>query len=158
VFWAAAAFADWHGAGPAAAPALAALFLLGMAVGRAAAAPLTTGRHPLAVVVAACVTAGAGFLAFWGLPTTVGAAAGLFVAGLGTALLYPVTLSRVVAAWPRHRDRASARAALASGLAIGVAPTLLATAAETVGLRTAYLIVPVLLVALGVHAAQAYRR
>jgi MFS family permease len=52
VFWAAEAFADWHGASDAAAPALAALFLVGMAAVRAASSRLTAGRHPLAVVVA----------------------------------------------------------------------------------------------------------
>ena len=33
VFWAADAFTEWHGVGPAAAPVLAAMFLLGMAAG-----------------------------------------------------------------------------------------------------------------------------
>ena len=70
---------------------------------------------------------------------------GLLVTGMGIALLYPVTVSRVVAAWPDRPDAASARAALASGLAIGGAPLLLATMAEFVGLRAAYLLVPALL-------------
>lgn len=59
-------------------------------------------------------------------PTLIFTAAGLLVAGLGFALLYPTTVSRVVAAWPQAPDRAAARAALASGLAIGGAPLLLA--------------------------------
>ena len=46
VFWAADAFAEWHGVGPAAAPVLAAMFLLGMASVRAASSRLTAGRHP----------------------------------------------------------------------------------------------------------------
>ena len=51
VFWAADAFTEWHGAGPAAAPVLAAMFLLGMAVVRAASAKThrgaaSAGRHP----------------------------------------------------------------------------------------------------------------
>jgi MFS family permease len=153
VFWAADAFRDWHHAGPAAAPALAAAFLVGMAVARAAAARLTTGRHPLTVVVIACGTAGVGFTTFWAVPSTLGAAAGLFVTGLGVALLYPLTLTRVLAAWPHARDRAAARAALASGLAIGIAPLALAGLADSVGLRSAYLIVPALLTVLAAHAA-----
>lgn len=153
VFWAADAFADWHGAGPAAAPAMAALFLVGMALARTAAAKLTTGRHPLRIVLVACATAAAGFFVFWLVPATVGAAAGLLVAGAGVALLYPLTLARVVAAWPHARDRASGTAALASGTAIGVAPLCLAGIADQIGLRLAYLIVPVLLAALAAHAA-----
>ncbi len=153
VFWAAAAFRDWHGAGPAAAPALATAFLLGMALGRVAAARLTTGRHPSAVVIAACGAAVGGFAAFWASPSTAVAAVGLLLTGAGVALLYPVSLARLVAAWPHARDRAAARGALASGLAIGVAPLLLARLADVVGLRAAYLIVPALLTALAAHAA-----
>jgi hypothetical protein len=62
-------------------------------------------------------------------------------------------LARLVAAWPHTIDRAAARGALASGLAIGVAPLLLARTADAVDLRTAYLIVPILLAGLAAHAA-----
>jgi len=60
-------------------------------------------------------------------------------------------VSRVVAAWPHAPDRASARAALASGLAIGGAPFLLAQISDAAGLRTAFLIVPVLLLVLALR-------
>ena len=76
------------------------------------------------------------------------AAAGLLVAGLGVALLYPTTISRVIAAWPHAPDRAAARAALGSGLAIGGAPFLLAQMSDAIGLRAAFLIVPALLLVL----------
>jgi MFS family permease len=95
--------------------------------------------------------AAAGFVAFWAAPNIVLAAAGLLVAGLGVALLYPTTVSRVVAVWPQAPDRAAAWAALASGLAIGIAPFVLARLSDVAGLRTAYLIVPVLLVVLAVR-------
>ena len=64
------------------------------------------------------------------------------------ALLYPAALARLVASWPHDRDRAAARGALASGVAIGGAPFLLAALADAFGLRAAYLIVPGLLVVL----------
>jgi len=153
VFWAAAAFQEWHGADIAAAAAFSAAFLLGMAVARTAASRLTAGRHPLAVVLTGCAVAAVGFVAFWAGPGTAAAVAGLLLAGTGVALLYPVTLSRLVAAWPHDQDRAAARGALASGVAIGGAPLLLARLADNAGLRTAYLIVPVLLTALALHAA-----
>ena len=152
VFWAADALRDWHDAGPAAAPALATAFLVGMAVGRTFAARVMAGRHPLSIVVGACTTALLGFAAFWGLPVIAGAALGLLVAGAGVSLLYPVTLARLLAAWPLARDRAAARGALASGIAIGVPPFLLARLADATGLRVAYLIVPILLVTLALHA------
>lgn len=152
VFWAADAFQEWHGAGAAAAPALATLFLLGMALVRIMAARLTTGQHPSTVVMRACGVTLLGFLGFWVFPGLVGSAVGLFLAGAGLALLYPITVARLVAAWPDAQDRASARGALASGLAIGVAPFVLAKLADEVGLRAAYLIVPGLLLTLGAHA------
>lgn len=153
VFWAADAFQEWHGAAPAAAAVLSGAFLLGMALARTATARLTAGHHPLAVVLTGCAVATLGFVAFWAGQGTVAAAAGLLITGTGIALLYPLTVSRLVAAWPHDQDRAAARGALASGLAIGGAPLLLARLADTIGLRTAYLIVPVLLAALALHAA-----
>jgi len=152
VFWAATAFTDWHRAGPAAAPALAGIFLLGMAIIRAAAGRLLPGHHPFTVLQLACGAAAAGFATFWAVPSTLGAAAGLLVTGAGVALLYPVTLARLVAAWPNARDRAAARGALASGVAIGGAPLLLARLSDGIGLRLAYLFVPALLAALAGHA------
>ena len=157
VFWAATAFTEWHGAGPAAAPVLAAMFLLGMALVRSASTRLTAGRHPLVIILASCGVAVMGFAAFWAWPDTVGAAIGLLVAGGGVALLYPAGLGRVVAAWPHDRDRAAARGALASGVAIGGAPFLLAALSDAFGLRAAYLIVPVLLIALALLAAVSLR-
>lgn len=159
VFWAPSALADWHGASAGQAPAVAALFLVGMAGGRALAAPVTR-RLPAAraVLLTGSGLAAVGFAIFWAAPALALAGAGLLVAGLGVALLYPATVSRAVAAWPHAPDRAAARAALASGLAIGGAPYLLARLADAVGLRPAYLLVPVLLLALAVHAAASRRR
>jgi fucose permease len=92
--------------------------------------------------------AAAGFALFWAAPALVFAAAGLLLAGLGVALLYPTMVSRVVAAWPQMPDRAAARAALGSGIAIGGAPFLLAQLSDAIGLRGAFLIVPSLLLVL----------
>ncbi len=157
VFWAADAFGEWHDVGAAAAPVLAAMFLLGMAVVRSASSRLTAGRHPLAVILTASAVAMIGFAAFWASPSAIGAAIGLLVAGGGVALLYPAALARLIAAWPHDRDRAAARGALASGIAIGGAPFLLAALSDAFGLRAAYLIVPGLLVTLAVLTAVSMR-
>jgi hypothetical protein len=149
VFWAASAVTEWHHASDGLAPAVAALFLVGMATGRSLAVPVTRRVPNARLLMLVCTAvAGAGFLLFWSAPVLPLAAVGLAVAGLGVALLYPTTVSRTVAAWPHAPDRAAARAALASGVAIGGAPFVLARLADLTGLRTAYLIVPVLLVAL----------
>jgi MFS family permease len=159
VFWAPSALADWHAATTDQAPAVAALFLVGMAGGRALAAPITRWLPAArAVLLAGSGLAAAGFAVFWAAPTLALAGVGLLVAGLGVALLYPATVSRAVAAWPHAPDQAAARAALASGLAIGGAPYLLARLADATGLRPAYLLVPALLLGLAVHAATDRRR
>lgn len=161
VFWAATAFDDWHDADPGAAAALAGTFLLGMAAARAFAAQLTGGRHPTVVVLGGCTVAAVGFGVFWAAPATALAAIGLFVTGTGVALLYPATLARLVASRPHDRNATAATGALASGTAIGIPPLVLANLADQVGVHTAYLLVPallVLLVALVLLTASPFRR
>jgi MFS family permease len=146
VFWAAAAVVEWHGAALSTAPVVASLFLVGMAVGRAASAPATRAVSASTTLMAACTgIAALGFATFWLAPNVLVAGAGLLITGLGVALLYPLTISGLIAAMPSAPDRAAARAALGSGLAIGGAPFVLARLSDRVGLRVAYLIVPVLL-------------
>ena len=152
VFWAASAFIAWQHASLSQAPALASLFLVGMAVARGLSAPIIRRIPDPRVLVLVCTAgAAAGFALFWAAPTLLLAAVGLLLSGLGVALLYPTTVSRVVAAWPHMPDRAAARAALGSGIAIGGAPFLLAQLSDAIGLRAAFLIVPALLVVLAAH-------
>jgi MFS family permease len=158
VFWVADALTAWHGASAGLAAALTGVFVAGMAVVRAGSQRLIGSRHPLRMTSPAVLVAGAGFAMFWISPGILLAAIGLVVMGMGVALLYPLSLARVVAAWPDRPDSAAARAALASGLAIGVSPLVLAGLADLVGLRTAYLLVPGILVALVLRTRSAYRR
>lgn len=149
VFWAASAITSWDGAGSGSAAAEASMFLLGMAAGRGAAGPIVrTLARTRRVLVAGSAVALAGFALFWGVHHAVAAAAGLLITGCGVALLYPAAVASAIAARPDAPDWAAARCALASGLAIGGAPLLLAQLSQGTGLRVAYLIVPVLLVAL----------
>lgn len=158
VFWAASAVIAWDHALPSQAPALVSLFLLGMATARTLSVQIIR-RMPnqRALILASTGVATAGFALFWTAPTLTLAAAGLLAVGLGVALLYPTTVSRLVAAWPHAPDRAAARAALASGLAIGGAPLLLAQISDVTGLRRAFLIVPALLLVLAIRVALAQR-
>jgi MFS family permease len=159
IFWAASAFIAWDHASPSQAPALASLFLVGMAIARGMSAAIIRRAPDQRVLMLVCVAvAGAGFLLFWAAPALILAAAGLLVAGLGVALLYPTTISRLIEAWPSMPDRAAARAALGSGIAIGGAPFLLAQLSDSFGLRTAFLVVPVLLVGLAAHGLTGARR
>jgi MFS family permease len=149
IFWAPSALIEWDHASLGQAPALASLFLVGMATARGLSAPITRRLRGTRVLMLTCAAVAAvGFVLFWAAPTVALAAVGLLVAGIGVALLYPTTVSRVVAVWPHAPDRAAAWAALASGLAIGVAPFVLARLSDLIGLRWAYLIVPTLLLIL----------
>jgi MFS family permease len=152
VFWAASAFRDWHAASDDLAAALTAMFLVGMAAVRAVAQPLTRAV-PAAwrLVTGGCTVALLGFALFWVGPSIWIAATGAIVVGLGIGLLYPVLLPLFVSGYPDVPDRAAARGTLASGLAIGGAPLVLAWVSDRLGLHDAYLIVPLLLVLLAVR-------
>jgi MFS family permease len=152
VFWGASAFIAWDRASPSQAPALASLFLVGMAIARVMSARIIRRLPDPRILILVCTAAAtAGFALFWAAPNLWLAAVGLLATGLGIALLYPTTISRVIAAWPQAPDRSSAMAALGSGLAIGGAPFLLAQISDRTGLRAAFLIVPVMLLALALR-------
>ena len=140
------------GLGDAAAPAVAALFLVGMTLGRALGGQSARRlADPRPVFRLALAVALVGFVAFWSTREPLATALGLLVAGSGVALLYPLSLVRTLAAARGTREGASARAALASGLAIGIAPFVLALLADRVGLQAAFLLVPFLLAAVAVN-------
>ncbi len=100
---------------------------------------------------AAAATLFAGFALYWGATGPLFAIAGLFVVGLGTALLFPLALSFAMAAAGPAAERAAARVMLAPGLAVLFAPPLLGAIADNAGLSTALLMTPVFM-ALGVVA------
>lgn len=148
VLWSATAVASWHRVDTSLATLIAGCFLVGMGVGRFAGAPLA-GRLGVRTTTVGClVLALVGSLAFWFAGNQWIAAAALLLGGLGVSLLYPLTLSRLLAADPLHSDRATSRSALASGVAILSVPPLLAGLADQVGLHVAFLVAPVIVVAL----------
>jgi MFS family permease len=142
VFWSVDYLVSVLKVGTATAAALFSLFLIGMAVGRLAGGQLAGLRS---LFLSALMVSAAGFAIFWLAWLPGLAAAGLLVTGLGVALLYPLSISRALAAWPTDPNRASARGALAVGLAFGIAPFALALIADRMGLRPAFLVVPLLL-------------
>jgi MFS family permease len=149
VFWASSYLRDTFDLSAATATALAGAFLLGMALGRASVGPVTRRTHTVeATILLAVGVTCAGFALFWVAGSASLSALGLAGTGLGVALLYPLTVARYVDASPSASTRASARAALGSGVAIGVAPFALATMGDAIGLHTAYLLVPALCVLL----------
>ncbi|MFC5748968.1 MFS transporter [Actinomadura rugatobispora] len=147
LFWAADLLHTVKGMAAGTATTASAAFVLGMALGRAAAGrAVRLGRDRL--LAGAPAVAAAGFAVFWTVPAPAAALAGLLVTGLGVALLYPLILAQALEAWPGQPVRAAARCALASGVAIGTGPPLLGALADLAGLRAAALLAPALLLVL----------
>ena len=156
LFWITSAFATWYSLSTDAAVLWASTFMMGMAGGRAMGTPITRRIADRSMIVTlGCGVALVGFLVFWGAGAPPVAAVGAVVLGLGIALLYPVTIAALMRARPDDPDGASARGTLASGLAIGGAPFVLAATSDHVGLHAAYVIVPILL---GILLVRSVRR
>ncbi|MEU8797264.1 MFS transporter [Spirillospora sp. NPDC048819] len=148
VFWAADFLRSAKDLGSGAATTYSAAFLLGMAIGRIMSGPVVRAAgRPDRLLAAATLVGVAGFAIMWTAPAPV-TVAGLLVVGLGVALLYPVILAQALAAWPSQPVRAAARCALASGVAIGIAPLALGTLADLTTLRAAVFVAPALLLTL----------
>lgn len=122
------------------------LLLAGMIVGRMAGSRLVQRFSTRAVVTVSILLAGIGFLLFWRAESSLVGLIGLFLTGLGISNLYPLLLSLAISAANGNTDQAGARATLASGTAILALPLALGRFADTVGIRSAYGIVLILLV------------
>jgi fucose permease len=133
------------------------LFLGAMLVGRVFGSRILRRFAAPLVLRAAIGLTAFGFLLFWTALTPWLAILGLFVTGLGIANLYPTTISLAMGSVPDVLSaQASARLVLASGAAILSLPLILGGLADWVGMRLAFLVVPVLLalvMGLGVAAS-----
>jgi predicted MFS family arabinose efflux permease len=131
-----------------AAVASAAAFPAAMLFGRTAGSLLLRRVSPAILGPTALSLIAPGFLAFWCGATAVVTIFGLFLAGLAIALLYPLSLSFAVGAAGSAGNAASARSGLAAGMAVLSAPIALGVLADQFGLSRAYLIAPLLAVAI----------
>jgi hypothetical protein len=144
VYFAATYLHDELGLSTAEAAAGAAAWGIGMALGRFAVSTWPPPRSVLPSVVAIAV----GFAMLWSIAIPAVAIAGIGIAGLGASPLYPSRLTALLDRFPASPDQGSARGTLASGAALVSAPALMAGLRAASDVRTAYLVVPVLLVAL----------
>jgi MFS family permease len=135
--WAAARLQD-SGLAVSGAAAAAAAFSLGMAAGRFAAAWLLD-RVPVVPLSAALVLVGTVVLIAPAGPVLCTGA--LALAGLGIAVLYPVTLASLMHEPGLTGSHAAALGATASGTAIVVGPLVMGLVSAATTLRTAFLIV-----------------
>jgi len=124
----------------------------GMTIGRFSTARLALRYSTDTLLLFAFGVNIVGFGVFWMSTNPVVAFAGLFIAGLGMSLQFPLAITRAVQFSDGRPDLATAYAALGGGFAIAVAPFGLGALADHIGSHTAMTIVPVfvLLAAAGV--------
>lgn len=91
-----------------------------------------------------------GFLLLWGVATPVTSLIGIGIAGVRVAPLYPTRMAALMERFPGSPDQAATRGSIASGTALLLAPALMASIRVLADVRTAYLVVPVLLTVLAV--------
>ncbi|NBV90110.1 MAG: hypothetical protein EBR84_01680 [Actinobacteria bacterium] len=92
-----------------------------------------------------------GFLAFWRSSNSFALIICLTMTGLGLSLHFPFGIDRAIIASAGRADKAASRIAIATGLSGGVAPFAIGILADQIGVRSAFLVVPVaLIVALAV--------
>ena len=132
-------------------------FLLAVVVGRIVGSRLAGYIADAWLFQGALALTGTGFGAYWLAGWAPLNIVGLVVAGLVVANLYPLALALAVGVVPEQADVASARCALAAGIAILLAPLLLAALADNVGIQYAYAVVIPLLVAALLMSQRAQR-
>jgi MFS family permease len=124
-------------------------FSIGMTTGRFA-GPWIIRRLPAVPFGASVAAAGTLLVALTNTWPTV--AAGLVIAGLGVATLYPVTLSGLMSVPGLRSSHGASLGAFASGTAIVLAPVALASLSGVVDLRLAFLIpIPLLITLVLLH-------
>jgi MFS family permease len=121
--------------------------LAGMTAGRFAGSRLLLRYRPTRVLLAALAVAGAGFFVFWFATVPWLAMCGLAVCGLGVAVHYPLGISLAVTNSGGQPDLAAARAAYSVGASFALAPFTLGALADHIGPHSAFLLVPVFLLA-----------
>jgi fucose permease len=147
IFWSADYFETILGMPKADAAQAVSLFLGGMIVGRFLASRLVQRFSVHQILTVSVLVAAVGFLLYWTATAPLVGMIGLALTGLGTAALYPLLLTLTIATVPGNSARASARASLASGVAIFALPLLLGRLADALGIHLAYGIILLLLIA-----------
>ena len=146
-YWGAEFLDSVIGLEPARAATAMTLFFVAMTGGRWVGSRLARHYRTLPLLLAAITVAGTGFFLFWLAATPAVSLLGLFVAGLGIANLYPLTVGAATGAGAHDIDRATARLAIATGGALLTAPLAVGAISDAAGMRWGFGIVAPLLAA-----------
>jgi MFS family permease len=142
IFWG-ADFLVAAGLSTSAAATTVSLFLWGMVAGRIVGRQVAQRMPTERLLLCALAVSAVGFFVYWLAPVALMTVLGLFVAGIGVANLFPLTVALALGAAPGQSNEAGARLTFASGAAILAAPLLLGVLADAVGIRLAYGVVPI---------------
>lgn len=138
---------DRGGLSPAAAAAGLSTVLGGIFVGRVLGLRLTERMNPERLLRAALVIGLAAFTVAWLATSPPVLLTAFFFTGVGLALVWPMSMTRIMFSAQGRNDRAAALTLAMVTAAIGAAPFALGAFSEVVGIHTAFLIVPALLIA-----------
>ena len=145
IFWATDLLAIRGGWDTAAAAAGLAALVLGILIGRAVGSWLVERLDAERALAGALVLLALGFLVTWAFPYAWVMLIGLFVVGLGISLQFPLGMSRTMRASAGQADKAAGYASAGIGTAGATVPFALAVLADSFGIHTAFLAVPVLI-------------
>ncbi len=155
IFWGADFLNSVVGLSRTSAVTLMSVFFVAMVGGRFAGSRLTRRLPAANLLLLALAVALLGFLLYWLSILPVANIAGLFIAGLGVANLFPLALSVATSVAADQANRASARLTMGGGLAIMTAPLILGWTADQIGLQGAFAIIVILFAVTGSVAVTA---
>lgn len=148
VFWAAQELEQRFSVAASTAVASVSVFVAGIAAGRILGRGVIRRAAPHVAATIAGLSTLVGFAVFYWAPVFLVGVVGLGIMGLTISILYPILITRVLAAFPGQPEKGSQLGVINNGLSVGVSPMLLALIAEAVGLRLAMLIIPTYIVTL----------
>jgi fucose permease len=143
--WCAKMLRDQGGVSPGLAATGVSAIVAGMAAGRAVGGWLALRFSMDKLLIAAFGTNMLGFAVFWITSMPAVMFVGLAIAGLGMSLEFPLVSARAIELAGGRAELAGAVNMFSSGIAIGGAPFLLGFLSDQIGIRSAYLLVPVLI-------------
>ena len=125
-------------------------FFVGVLAGRTLGSRLALRIEPTRLLGYALALSGLGFAVLWSSTSTPQTVTGLLALGLGIGNLFPMGMSIAVSLAPGRAVLATGRAVTVTSLAVLVAPLTVGGIADATSLKTALLVVPLMLGLAGV--------
>jgi predicted MFS family arabinose efflux permease len=147
LLWSADLLRDRVGLSAEAAAAALAAVTGGMLIGRIIGARLAETRPIDLLLRTGIAVTLIGFVIAWFSLSIVMVLIGLFIVGLGLSVNWPLGVARSVRASGGLTDKASGLASAWGGVALGTAPFALGLLSDRFSVHTAFLIIPVLMIA-----------